>query len=391
MLTLEKALSLDALKNAIVLSGKKGLKNEISCINVMEVPDIYDWVTEGEFILTTGYPFKDSPTELADVIHKLSHKRLSGIAVKTKRYIDELPAEVLQTADELGFPLIQLPADARFASIISGLMPQVISKEEKEDRLRIDFLNEVALGKISSPSTLLDQAKRFEINMQAPYIAYVVTNDSVNSKAIKSKYFEQLVTNAFISLGELCVCWTYQDKVNVFIPIQPKIDDVKTRSVAIGRLLYNHLVDTVKDIQVAVGIGTYHKGNINLSKSYTEAIQAMRIGYMSSMAGVYHYDDIGIYQILMPFAGTESASRYIDSFLGKLIEYDKNKKTQLVSTLEQFIKCDSLEEAANNLFVHSKTLALRKAKIEKILGVSLKSEEVKLTLLAAIMLYRVSE
>ena len=126
-LTLEQALSLDVLKNAVVLCGSKNLKNEINFVTVMEVPDICDWVSEGAFLLTTGYPFKDSPEDLSLLIAKLSEKRLSGIAIKTKRFIDAIPETVLKTADELGFPLIQLPPEARFENIISDLMAHAIN------------------------------------------------------------------------------------------------------------------------------------------------------------------------------------------------------------------------------------------------------------------------
>ena len=508
LLTLEKALSLDVFKNAVVLSGRQGLKNEITSITVMEVPDISDWVSEGELILTTGYPFKDSPVKFAALISRLSEKRLSGIAIKTKRFIDELPAEVLQKADELGFPLIQLSADARFASIISDVAAHVANKEyslfkrsmeiqhdisnliiaggqfqeialslsnacnckveifdvsdtllaeasehtwapessgiaidiyekelrlsnevagsikltshtkmfdkdeiliidntakslavsmikhrslkEKEQAQKIEFLNGVASGKISDKNILRERAKKLGINMHIPYVAYVVSGDTQQKS---DKPTEVLINDFLDSLSVPCLCWAAsKDKINVLAHMQPDADDRKAYAINIGRSIYRHISNKATGSEIKIGIGTYYEDNINLHKSFSEALQAIQIEPMfAGKAGIYHYDEIGIYQILLPLAGTEAASRYIDSFLGKLIQHDKKKKAQLVLTLEQFIKCDSLEEAASNLFVHPKTLALRKARIENILGISLKSEEVKLTLLAAIMLHKINE
>jgi purine catabolism regulator len=510
MLTLEKALLLDVFKNAVVLSGEQGLKNEIGSVNVMEVPDISDWVPPGELILTTGYPFKDAPVQFVSLISKLSEKRLSGIAIKTKRFIDELPEEVLQKADELGFPLIQLPSDARFSNIISGISAHVANRDyvnikksmeiqhnisnliiaggqfqeialflskafnckveildafgnllaeslehiqmpnkldpriyfyekelrisneiagyiklmshtkmfdkdeiliidntakslavsmikhktikEKERAQKIEFLNELAFGRFTSKNTMLERANKLKINMHMPYIAYTASVGYKAEQRIPDESFEMLISDYINSLNLHCLCWTEsKGKTNIFISVSPNIEDRKACSIDIGQLLNNYLSKEIKDICIKIGIGTYHEDNINLHKSFSEALQAMQIGSMLAKdTGVYHYSDIGIYQILLPMVGTELATRYVDSFIGKLIEHDKKKKSQLVFTLEQTIKCDSLEEAAGRLFVHPKTLALRKTKIEKILGISLKSEETKLALLAAIMLNKIN-
>ena len=258
--------------------------------------------------------------------------------------------------------------------------------------MRIDFLNDVALGKIESENVLLERSRLYEINMHVHYIAYVVSYDSDANRPIKADYFEKTVEDAFIPLGRLCVCWTHQSNVNVFVPIQPTIDGIKKHSVAMGQLVYRYIANKVEDFTFSVGIGSYYENNINLCKSYAEALQAVQIGKIDSTgAGVCHFDDIGMYQILLPLAGTEAAARYVDTFLGRLIKYDKSKNTQFIQTLEQYIKCNSLGEAATKLYVHPKTMALRKLKIEEILGISLKSEEVRLALLAAIMLYKTGE
>ena len=510
VLTLEHALSLDVLKGASVLSGEQGLKNEISSITVMEVPDISDWVSEGELILTTGYPYKDSPVKFVSLISSLSEKRLAGIAIKTKRFIDELPPEVLEKADELGFPLIHLPADARFAGIISsvanyvadikytnikksmeiqhsitnliiaggqfqeiahsisnyfdcdvkirdslgnilaevsistsmsdqvspitddyerelGLPNEVAgtirltsytkkfgtderliidnvakslavsmnrhkSAKEKLQMKQVEFLEDLALGKISSKKVLLERAQRLKINMQTSYIVYCISIVNYSEQKVKKKMDEAIGRFKKVT-GILCLHWEKnQENSVIFVPLLHNIEDFKGYSLSVGQLLYKHIIEKNEEFQVKVGIGTVHKDNLGLHESYSEAFQAMEMGpLLLKGTEVYHYDEIGIYQILSPLVGTEIASRYIDSLLGKLIEHDKKKKSQLVLTLEQFIKCKSLEEAAGNLFIHPKTLVLRKGRIEKILGISLESEETKLTLLAAIMLNKINK
>ena len=54
---LRDILQVDLLQGAEVLAGHRGLHNGIVSVNVMEVPDIIDWVRPGELLLTTAFTF----------------------------------------------------------------------------------------------------------------------------------------------------------------------------------------------------------------------------------------------------------------------------------------------------------------------------------------------
>ena len=58
----------------------------------MEVPDIVAWVKPQELLLTTGYPLRDAPDGLAALVRDLDAAGVSALAVKLRRYLDELPA-----------------------------------------------------------------------------------------------------------------------------------------------------------------------------------------------------------------------------------------------------------------------------------------------------------
>ncbi|WP_406541332.1 PucR family transcriptional regulator ligand-binding domain-containing protein [Clostridium ljungdahlii] len=48
-ISLEKLLEIDTLKDARILAGAKGMTNRITKVNVMEVPDIIEWVGKVSF------------------------------------------------------------------------------------------------------------------------------------------------------------------------------------------------------------------------------------------------------------------------------------------------------------------------------------------------------
>jgi len=65
-LTLREALTLaEPLCEARVVAGEGGLDNVIRSVNVMEVPDIADWVHPGEFLVSPLYPLRDDKAAVA--------------------------------------------------------------------------------------------------------------------------------------------------------------------------------------------------------------------------------------------------------------------------------------------------------------------------------------
>ncbi len=129
-------LALDSMRGATVLAGESGLDRVVRGVNVMEVPDVADWVKPHEFLVTTGLPLvsgaDDGQVEgLAELVRELHVRGLAGMGIKIGRYVDAVGAEVIALADELEFPLISLPSSLAF----DDLLQQTYAR-----------LNEVATG-----------------------------------------------------------------------------------------------------------------------------------------------------------------------------------------------------------------------------------------------------
>jgi purine catabolism regulator len=128
-ITIRDLLKLGILKDAKNLSGSAGMDRKITKVNVMEVPDILDWVQPGEFLLTTAYSIKDDIIKLKELIPELNKRGLAGLGIKTKRYIKEIPEIVLKTARDLDFPLIEIPYDVSYADIIMPVLTDIVNSQ----------------------------------------------------------------------------------------------------------------------------------------------------------------------------------------------------------------------------------------------------------------------
>ncbi|SCY73470.1 PucR family transcriptional regulator [Alkaliphilus peptidifermentans] len=128
-INIEDMMKFDIMKDAKILAGRSGLKRKVTRINVMEVPDILDWVTQGELLLTTAYSIKDDLLVLKDLIPKLKKKGVAAIGIKMKRYIAELPQAVIQVANQEGFPIIEIPFKVSYTDIMMPALTEIINRQ----------------------------------------------------------------------------------------------------------------------------------------------------------------------------------------------------------------------------------------------------------------------
>jgi purine catabolism regulator len=125
-ISLGELLKLPTLMHARVVGGQEGLRRPVRGINVMEVPDILDWVKPDELLLTTAYPLRDDPVALDALIPRLAERGLAGIALKPGRYIKAIPASMIEAAEQHAFPLIELPPEASFNEIINSVLTVIL-------------------------------------------------------------------------------------------------------------------------------------------------------------------------------------------------------------------------------------------------------------------------
>jgi len=119
-------LKVPTLARARVVGGHDGLRRPVRGVNVMEVPDILDWVKPDELLLTTAYPLRDDPVALEALIPRLAERGLAGMALKPGRYIKAIPGSMIEAADQHGFPLIELPPEASFNEIINSVLTVIL-------------------------------------------------------------------------------------------------------------------------------------------------------------------------------------------------------------------------------------------------------------------------
>lgn len=529
--TLEDALNLDCLKDTKVVAGHFGINREIRYVNVMEVPDIENWMSEYELLLTTGYPFKDKKTNWKELLFALHQKKLTAIAIKPDRFIKKIPDELIEAANDLEIPILELHADARFDLIIRDVLRGIINYDYKlikegeeihrlftnlilsggdlkeilwilakttnskvslinadgykveetaiyseddsiillnndmanneevtrpicisseieayinmvslkgkfsetdmvavdraveaismiflkriaareiEKGYRNDFLNDVIDGEVESKDVLMERGKFFGIDFNLSYILFYIDIDSFEevflkklkrdekkSHSLMEDLFKSVFTT-FFSKAKDSIIWERSDSIIVLYPAKEYITkdsegnviekNLKENSLSLAKQIKDKIDDHIKDFTISIGIGSFYPDVMDISKSYREAQEAIRLGKLIwGNNRVYHYDDLGIYKILMQCDDRHELQVFVNKTIGRLLEYDKKKNTQFYTTLEYLIKNDfNLKIVGEKLFIHPKTVSYRKKKIEEILGISLDNMEERFSVFIAL-------
>lgn len=146
-LTVADVLTLPSMHHARLVAGAAGLERPVEMTNVMEVPDILPWVKPRELLLTTAYPIRDRPEDLAGLLETFDQHGLSAIGVKSGRYLEEIPDSAITAADALGLPLIHLGEGVGFDEIMHEVLTgnlderaKVIARTEASMRELVDVV-----------------------------------------------------------------------------------------------------------------------------------------------------------------------------------------------------------------------------------------------------------
>lgn len=128
-LSLRELLELEPFSKTKVVGGHKGLEKTVVNVNVMEVPDILDWIKPGELLLTTAYSIRDNVTAQQNLVPQLAQRGLVGLAIKPRRYIERIPEIMIEQADQYDFPLLELPGEVSFSDLINHALTAIVDKQ----------------------------------------------------------------------------------------------------------------------------------------------------------------------------------------------------------------------------------------------------------------------
>lgn len=155
-------LDIPMLAGSRIAAGHEGLHRLVHSVNMMDSPDIYDYLKPKELLLTTGYAIKDNPEILTELVVRMAELGCAGLGIKTKRYLDAIPDPAIEAANRLQFPLLELSPDCFLSEALHQLLGRIMESRAEEMRYALDshrYFSEILLeGK--SLQTILEELSR---------------------------------------------------------------------------------------------------------------------------------------------------------------------------------------------------------------------------------------
>ena len=124
--TVKDVLKIDFMaERATLVAGGAGLDNVISYVTIMEAPDFYEWVTGGEFVLTTWYAFVEHPELQVPVFTELAKRGIAAMGIKVNRFVKEVPQEIIDIANQFKLPVFAISRETKFREIIQAISAEL--------------------------------------------------------------------------------------------------------------------------------------------------------------------------------------------------------------------------------------------------------------------------
>ena len=274
---------------------------------------------------------------------------------------------------------------------------------EVERRFRNSFIEDLVSGNFGSHQVMIRRAESLGWDLARPHVVlnidfdgferYYVEQSGYDDVAIRSvkDRFLQIVESVPASGNRKLLGADKSDSIIVLLPYDKNIEPVQARENAMGvaECIRGEVERRLAPLTVSVGVSRIASTLHDIPDAYRQATQAMALGRrVFGPNTCTNFDDLGVFRVICDGPGSDEQRMFHDEWILPIVEYDRQRKTELVHTLRTYFQCNmNALESAKALFIHENTLRYRLSKIEEIIGKQLSSGETALNLWTALKLH----
>jgi sugar diacid utilization regulator len=247
---------------------------------------------------------------------------------------------------------------ARAVANLTGLALKKIELIEDltEKNLIKDFFEELVSGRAEAGS-VVTRAKRLGFALDAPYLVVVAGPaddelDSALAAAAPGSLFDRR-----------------EDAIRGLLRVPPN---------GVGGLLEEvRRLQSERSPSVAVGISNLCRGTASFPAGFEEARHAL-LGstVLQRKPGVMTFDELGPYKYLLRMSLDADVRDSYREAVAKLADYDRERSTSLLLTLEEFLRRrGNISATSETLFVHPNTLRQRLRRISELCDLDLRTDD----------------
>ncbi len=380
MVTCKDLLNLNVFKYIKLIAGKNGIYKTVTWTYICETIEFSKWVNGGELIFITGMGMDLDERSMKKFLLECGEKDISGVVILTNsEYIKEIPTSCIELANNLNLPLFNMAWDIKLIDATKEISNYIIERsfiENKEKELLKELLFSYSLDK----ERIYKLCKSCKFKTEDLYFAAVF-----NIEDIDKNHIEYIIDYVKVKLRNINIKFLLDIFENNIICI---INNILDKEFKIKQVL-NEINNNLNECNASIlSIGRSYSNIFDIKISYEECINILDYyRYQEYDDQIIDYDKIGFYKLLFYIKDIDQLRLYRNEAIGKLLEYDKDKNSNMLKTLKVYLYNDcNLINTSNKLFIHRNTLIYRINKIKNILDINLDSALSKNELINAIMI-----
>ena len=109
-------------------AGSEGADAPVRWVHISELPDPTPWLSGGELLLTTGFQL-DTPERRRQFLKRLSASHLAGLGFGTGFNHPTVPPDLVEQANELGFPVFEVPYELPFIALTERAFTTLVNEQ----------------------------------------------------------------------------------------------------------------------------------------------------------------------------------------------------------------------------------------------------------------------
>jgi purine catabolism regulator len=110
-----------------LVAGEAGLDSAVRWVHISEIVDPTPWLSGGELLLSTGLQL-ERPEMQREYVARLARHGLSGLGLGTGFAHPTIPDAMREAADELGFPLFEVPYEVPFIAVTEKAFTHLVNE-----------------------------------------------------------------------------------------------------------------------------------------------------------------------------------------------------------------------------------------------------------------------
>ncbi len=356
------------------LCGRVGGTNRVRYVDILEAPEDKKWFSAGDFIITSGFFFKDDPMLIEDMLRSLIAHKCSGLAIRTGRYVKRLPDCVIALAEAQSFPIMTIPPEIGNRDIQSTVIQKITAERES----RVDsyiikdkpslYANLMGDDPITGFS-VQEAARRLGVNADSPRYVMVAPGESIMTEIT---YDFPDATLILRTTDGSCACvWDCGE------------DDYHEERKKAASAFFS----VCKFKTPSFGISDVCLNAERLRTAYLDAHFAMNMGHViEPNTKVHLYSDYYMHRLIHDSLHHPAVLEAARTYTKPLLEYDRESSFGLFPTLISLCRANfNIQRACQELNIHRNTLYVRIEKIRSITGLDIDNSKSRLSACMAVV------